>query len=75
MPVLTVGTVSYSLLAPCLWHVDLQLVVTQYTLTDSFDPVIPEVKTGADEEVPNPTYYLNFRTVHLAQSVGAMLGL
>lgn len=33
---------------------------------NSFDPVIPEVKTGADEEVPGPikgTYYLNFRTV------------
>lgn len=37
MPILTVGTDSYSLLAPCLWHVDLQLVVTQYTLADSFD--------------------------------------
>lgn len=33
---------------------------------NSFDPVIPEVKTGADEELPGPikgTYYLNFRTV------------
>ena len=42
---------------------------------NSFDPVTPEVKTGADEEVPGPikgTYYLNFRTVHLAQKVGAV---
>ena len=36
---------------------------------NSFDSVILEVKTGTDEEVSGPirgTYYLNFRTVHLA---------
>lgn len=45
---------------------------------DSFDPVIAEIKIGADEEVPDSikgVYYLYFRTVPLAQRVGAMLDI